>query len=132
MNPPQGGFFGGGELMNQREKIEIFKTILKRLHQGESIETLKKEFGEIIASLPPFEIPAIEQELLKEGEITVRDIIKMCDLHVELFRGTVSGAGREIEKLPLGHPLRNLYEENKQILKDSEVLSLLASSVFFF
>jgi len=67
---------------------------------------------------------------LKEGEITVRDIIKMCDLHVELFRGTVSGAGREIEKLPLGHPLRNLYEENKQILKDSEVLSLLASSVF--
>jgi|GEM_PF-3204395 DUF438 domain-containing protein len=50
MNPPQGGFFGGGELMNQREKIEIFKTILKRLHQGESIETLKKEFGEIIAS----------------------------------------------------------------------------------
>lgn len=116
--------------MNQREKIEIFKTILKRLHQGENIETLKKEFGEIIASLPPFEIPAIEQELLKEGEITVRDIIKMCDLHVELFRGTVSGAGREIEKLPLGHPLRNLYEENKQILKDSEVLSLLASSVF--
>jgi len=53
--------------MNQREKIEIFKTILKRLHQGENIETLKKEFGEIIASLPPFEIPAIEQELLKEG-----------------------------------------------------------------
>lgn len=116
--------------MDQREKIEIFKTILKRLHQGENIETLKKEFGEIIASLPPFEIPAIEQELLKEGEITVRDIVKMCDLHVELFRGAVSGAGREIENLPSGHPLRNLYEENKQILKDSEVLSLLASGVF--
>ncbi|HBT39292.1 MAG: Putative PAS/PAC sensor protein [Thermotoga sp. 50_1627] len=116
--------------MERQEKIEIFKTILKRLHQGEDIETLKKEFGEIIASLPPFEIPAIEQELLKEGEITVRDIVKMCDLHVELFRGAVSEAGREIENLPSGHPLRSLYEENRQILKDSEVLSLLSSSAF--
>ncbi|WP_448524314.1 DUF438 domain-containing protein [Pseudothermotoga sp.] len=116
--------------MERQKKIEIFKTILKRLHHGENVETLKKEFGEIIASLPPFEIPAIEQELLKEGEITVRDIVKMCDLHVELFRGAVSEAGREIEKLPSGHPLRNLYEENRQILKDSEVLSLLGSSAF--
>ncbi|MGB9789155.1 DUF438 domain-containing protein [Thermotoga caldifontis] len=116
--------------MEQKEKVELFKTILKRLHQGESIESLKEEFGEIISKLSPFEIATIEQELLREGEITVRDIVKMCDLHVELFRGAVSGASSKIEELPQGHPLRNLFEENKEILKDSEALSLLASTAF--
>lgn len=116
--------------MERKEMIELFKTILMRLHEGEDVETLKREFGEVIAKLPPFEIPAIEQELLKEGKITVRDIVKMCDLHVELFRGAVSEAAKEIENFPIGHPLRNLYEENKEILKDSEALGLVASSTF--
>jgi len=114
----------------EREKVELFKEVLKKLHEGEDVESLKKQFGELLSQIPPFEIPVIEQELLKSGEIDVRDIIKMCDLHVEFFRGAVSEAGREIEKLPNGHPLRTLYEENKQILKDAEALSLLASSMF--
>jgi DUF438 domain-containing protein len=114
----------------EKEKVEIFKDILKRLHKGEDIESLKKQFGELLSRLSPFEIPVIEQELLREGEIDVKDIIKMCDLHVEFFRGAVSEAGREIENLPEGHPLRTLYEENKQILKDAEALGLLASSTF--
>ncbi|KUK22276.1 MAG: Putative PAS/PAC sensor protein, partial [Thermotoga petrophila] len=114
----------------EREKVELFKEVLKKLHEGENVESLKKQFGELLSQIPPFEIPVIEQELIKSGEIDVRDIIKMCDLHVEFFRGAVSEAGREIEKLPNGHPLRTLYEENKQILKDAEALSLLASSTF--
>ncbi|PLV58304.1 DUF438 domain-containing protein [Thermotoga sp. KOL6] len=111
-------------------KVELLKTLLKRIHEGEDPASLRQEFGNVLSNLSPFEIPVIEQELLKEGEITVKDIIKMCDLHVEFFRGAVSEAGREIERLPNGHPLRTLYEENNEILKDAEALSLLSSTVF--
>ncbi|NJE84596.1 DUF438 domain-containing protein [Thermococcus sp. CX2] len=118
------------ELLNNREyKKEQLKNLLKKIHEGEDVNKLKAEFKAVLSSISPLEIPLIEQELVKEG-ISAKEIAKMCDIHVELFREAVSGTDELEEKdLPEGHPLRTLYEENKEIMKDAEMLNLYASTL---
>jgi len=117
------------ELLNNREmKKEKLKEMLKRLHSGEDEEKVKEEFKDVLRSISPLEIPLIEQELVAEG-VTAREIARMCDIHVEIFRESVSGAEKEVASYPEGHPLRNLYEENINVVKDSEVLNLYAASL---
>jgi len=116
------------ELLKNREtKKEILKELLKQLHAGKSVKELKEQFKEVLTSLSPLEIPIIEQELVKEG-ISAKEIARMCDIHVELFRNAISG-GLEVEKIPSGHPLHTLYMENDQITKDAEMLSLYSQSL---
>jgi len=79
------------ELLKNREtKKEILKELLKQLHAGKSVKELKEQFKEVLTSLSPLEIPIIEQELVKEG-ISAKEIARMCDIHVELFRNAISG-----------------------------------------
>ncbi|NJE75743.1 DUF438 domain-containing protein [Thermococcus sp. ES12] len=118
------------ELLNNREyKKEQLKKLLLRIHEGEDVNKLKDEFRAVLSGISPLEIPLIEQELVKEG-ISAKDIAKMCDLHVELFREAVAGT-EELEErdLPDGHPLKTLYLENKEILKDAEMLNLYARTL---
>ncbi|ASJ04399.1 DUF438 domain-containing protein [Thermococcus barossii] len=118
------------ELLNNREyKKEQLKRLLLRIHEGESVESLKKEFREILSSISPLEIPIIEQELVKEG-VSAKDIAKMCDLHVELVREAVAGTDELEERgLPDGHPLKIRYDENREIMKDAEMLNLYARTL---
>jgi len=117
------------ELLNNGEvKKEKLKEMLKKLQEGEDELRLKEEFKDLLRSISPLEIPLIEQELVKEG-ISPREIARMCDIHVEIFRESVKGAEKEIRELPEGHPLRTLYEENVEIMKDAEILNLYASSL---
>ena len=113
------------ELLNTREyKKEQLKKLLLRIHEGEDVNRLKEEFRQVLSGISPLEIPLIEQELVREG-VSAKDIAKMCDLHVELFREAVKGTDELEEKdLPDGHPLKTLYLENKEIMKDSEMLNL--------
>ncbi len=109
------------ELLGKKERL---KEILKKLHSGKDIEKLKKEAKELLASISPVEIPLIEQELMQEG-ISVEEIARMCDLHVELFREAIAS---KTESLPSGHPLHTLYKENEEITKDAEKLALYAKA----
>ncbi len=112
--------------MKPQDKIRVVKELLKELHRGASVDELKEKFRDIIVSITPFEIPLIEQQLVREG-IPIRDILKLCDLHVELFREAL--ASRELEGVPQGHPLDLLVRENEHILKMSEALSLYANAL---
>jgi len=102
------------------------KALLKELHRGASVEELKRKFRDVLVSITPFEIPLIEQQLVRES-IPVSEILKLCDLHVELFREALES--RELEGVPRGHPLDLLVRENEQILKMSEALSLYANAL---
>ncbi|MEM4003386.1 MAG: DUF438 domain-containing protein [Ignisphaera sp.] len=105
-------------------KIEVVKSLLKAIHRGESMEELKKRFGEVIAQISPFEIPLIEQQIVAEG-IPIDDILKLCDLHVALFREYL--AGRELSGVPRGHPVDLFMKENEWVLKQAEALGLYSS-----
>jgi len=110
----------------EREKIETVKSILKEIHKGVSVEDLKIRFRNVLAKVSPFEIPIIEQQLLQEG-FKVKDILKLCDLHVELFREVLES--RELRGVPRGHPVDLFLKENEWILKQAEIFSLYANRI---
>jgi hypothetical protein len=105
----------------------VLKNLLRQIHDGKDVAELKEQFKDVLASISPLEIPLIEQELVKEG-ISTREIAKMCDIHVELFRESVEGAF-SADDIPKGHPLHTLYLENREIVKDAEMLGLLANTL---
>ncbi len=107
-------------------KIELVKNLLKKIHEGAKPEELSREFSEILRHVAPFEIVVIEQQLIREG-FSVSDILKLCDLHVQLFREYL--ASRELRGVPEGHPLDLLLKENELILKWGEMLGLYASAL---
>ncbi len=112
--------------IDPRRKVELLKQVLKSIHRGEDVNEIKRKFKDVLAQVSPFEIPLIEQELVKEG-IPIREILKLCDLHVELFREYLQA--RELSGVPKGHPLDQLLKENEYILRLGEALSLYASAL---
>jgi len=110
----------------ERWKLELVKSLLKKIHEGADPESLKKEFGEVLAKVNPAEIPIIEQQLVKEG-VSIQELLKMCDIHVALFRDYL--AGRELMGVPEGHPLDLLLRENELILKWAEQLGVIANAL---
>jgi DUF438 domain-containing protein len=112
--------------MGLKNKRELVKELLKSIHSGVDPVVLKNKFREVLREVSPFEIPLIEQELIKEG-FSVNDILKLCDLHVELFREFLES--RELVDVPKGHPLDYLLRENEWILKQTEVLGVYAQAL---
>ncbi|MEM3144969.1 MAG: DUF438 domain-containing protein [Thermoproteota archaeon] len=112
------------ENVDRREIIEALKNILKEVHRGRDIEEIKRNFENILSKVSPHEIPLIEQQLVKEG-IPLEEILKLCDLHVALFREQLQP--RELKDIPKGHPLDILMKENDWILKQSEAIELYVS-----
>jgi len=108
------------------KKLYLIKELLKAIHRGEDVNELKRRFTDVLSQISPLEIPLIEQELIKDG-VSVNEILKLCDLHVALFRDYLQS--REIKDLPSGHPLDLLIRENEYILKQAEVLTLYASAI---
>jgi len=113
-------------MSNKVDKIELIKSILKELHRGMSVDELKDKYGELLRNISPFEIPIIEQQLVKDG-ISVNEILKLCDLHVALFRESLEK--KELKDIPKGHPLELLMRENDWIVKYAEILGLYAAQL---
>lgn len=80
----------------------------------------------MLKKISPIEIPLIEQELVKEG-IPIREILRMCDIHVELFRDAL--ISRELKEVPKGHPLDILIKENEEIIKLAEALNMYSTYI---
>lgn len=109
-----------------RDRIELVKNLLIRIHKGEDVGKLKEEFREILSQVSPAEIAIIEQELIKEG-ISYTEILKLCDLHLALFREVLES--RALANVPRGHPLDLLMRENEELAKIAEALRLYAASL---
>jgi PAS domain S-box-containing protein len=107
-------------------KVELVKSLLRAIHEGARPEELSARFREVLSEVSPAEIVLIEQQLVREG-VPVGEILKLCDLHVQLFREYL--ASRELSGVPRGHPLDLLIRENELISKLAEVLGLYASAI---
>lgn len=105
------------------ERIDVLKDIVLRLHNGASVDEVRKEFFTLLHNVSPAEIGQMEQKLVAEG-IPETDIKKLCDLHVELFESSVAQSA--LPELPAGHPLHSFKEENKLAdIKGQELLDVI-------
>lgn len=103
------------ELINNRQ--EKLKQIIKSIHEGKSLEEAKKEFKKHFNDVSTEEITRMEQALIQDG-MAVEEIQKLCDIHAEVFKGSISDIHKkeDFTKEP-GHPLQVLIEENDRIEK---------------
>ena len=71
---------------SKEERTALLKGYLKRLGEGEELESVKADFVEKFNSVDASEIMQAEQELIAEGT-PITEIQKLCDLHSALFHG---------------------------------------------
>lgn len=102
---------------NSFQRKEDLKKLLRRLHDGESLEVLTKDLEVLLEALPYGEVVEAEQELIEEG-LPVEELVKMCDLHSRLLNPQISLKGMKL--IPLGHPVDTIQKENEEILITAE------------
>ncbi len=85
--------------------------IIKRLHDGEAVDLVRRDFAILIEGVSAAEIAAMEQSLI-DGGMPVEEVLRLCDVHVEVFRGELK-KGKKAHALP-GHPVHSYLEENKE------------------
>ncbi len=114
---------------------EQIKSYLKRLGEGEDLESVRADFVKDFKEVDAAEIMNAEQELLKEGT-PLEEVQKLCDVHSALFRGKtreeqIANAEKAVatslreQKLAVaaelvaipGHPLHTLTLENEALAK---------------
>ena len=102
--------FGGVDPGRQ----ERLKEIVRELHEGSDVSTVRRRFADLIKGTSPQEIAAMEQALIDEG-VPVEQVQKVCDVHVEVFQQTLEKQGRA--KTMPGHPVHTFLEENRAARK---------------
>ena len=80
---------------------EQLKTYLKRLGEGENLESVRAEFVREFHDVEASEIMQAEQELMKEGT-PLSEVQRLCDVHSALFHGAtieekIANAEKEVE-----------------------------------
>lgn len=125
-------------------RTEQLKAYLRRLGEGESLESVRADFAEKFRDVEASEIMQAEQELMREGT-PLEEVQKLCDVHSALFHGAtreekIANAEKEVmasvkrarelgsqhdynrkndmaEELTgiSGHPLNTLKRENEAL-----------------
>ncbi len=97
---------------DREARKEVLKDIIRDLHRGGDVETLRKRFADLVAGVSGAEIAAMEQELMAEG-LPEEEVRKLCDIHVQVFKDALDG-NPEPSSVP-GHPLHTLAAENRAL-----------------
>jgi hypothetical protein len=102
---------GAGEA-DRRGKTEALKGIIRKLHDGGSLEEAKKEFEAVAGTASPGEIAEMEQSMIRDG-MPVEEIHRLCDVHVGVFRDSLDA--QAAPSVPPGHPVHTYMAENRGI-----------------
>jgi DUF438 domain-containing protein len=101
------------DISPEKDRKEMLKKLLLDIHNGVNLEILKAQFKEAVGDISSYEIGQLEQQLINEGHLDPKEITKLSDLHVELFRDSLD-LKEEYETLP-GHPIDTYLQENLEI-----------------
>ncbi len=112
------GEIGSGEKFKKRVSEannikEQIKGLMKALfEEGEDVEEIKEKFKEIVSKANPVIIAIAEAELTREG-YSIQDLIKACDVHLELFKDQLMNSRR---KIPKTHPLWRFIKDHDAMM----------------
>lgn len=119
------------EFINNREyRQEQLKDLIKRLHDGATVDEVKADFDKLTTGVSAIEITEMEQALVNEG-MPVEEIQRLCDVHASVFKGSIEDIhaedGFSVSDFDEGHPIHTLKKENRVIedLLENNVLRFL-------
>lgn len=110
------------EIPNKQKKKEIMKDIIRKLHQGLTIEEAKERFEKEIGTASSIEIAEMEQALINEG-LSPEEIKKFCNVHALLFQSSLEKS--IIKETSPSHPVYLFKLENREIEKIADSLKKL-------
>ncbi|MFC3928942.1 DUF438 domain-containing protein [Streptococcus caprae] len=94
------------------ERIDMLKSILLRLHQGASPESVQEDFNTHFKGVSAIEIAMMEHELMSSDTgITFEDIMSLCNVHANLFKGVIEDVDVPDAEQE-GHPVYVFKHEN--------------------
>lgn len=99
------------EIIDRKAKI---KSYIKRLSDGEDLESVRKDFKENFDGVSSSEIMDAEESLLDEG-MDKEEVRKLCDVHSALFHGMTIA---EEKKIVYDNPVLNLFQDENNEIKD--------------
>lgn len=116
------------DLKDKASRTEQLKAYLRRLGEGEDLESVRKDFAEQFGEVDAHEIMDAEQQLMAEGT-PLEEVQRLCDVHSALFHGATScethvapEGGNKFTAMMLagieGHPLHTFTKENEAIQRE--------------
>lgn len=104
------------ELINNREmRQNTIKEIIRQLHEGKTVDEVKKQFETAFEGVSASEISAAEAALIGDG-LPVEEVQRLCDVHAAVFKGSIEEIHQPTDPAQIpGHPLNVLVRENKKI-----------------
>jgi DUF438 domain-containing protein len=111
--------------MNETSNKEVLKDMIKRLHDGDNFDDVKRDFGEMAKNVTQADIARAEQELVEDG-MELQEIQRLCDVHLSLFKDTLE---EQVAIAPEGHPINILMGEHTQMLLLADELKANSAEV---
>jgi DUF438 domain-containing protein len=103
------------------KKKEALKELIRKIHEGENPEELKRRFRENFGDVTSEEIARVEEELIKEG-FPRDEIIRLCEVHLAVFRESVQREQTAAGKTSPFHPVNILMKEHEIMLENAKRL----------
>ena len=100
-------------LQNHSQNIETMKHVIRHLHEGKAPDQVRSQLRQLVKSVNPSDIMAMEQQLIAEG-MSIDEVRSMCDLHSQVTRDVLVQIQPQFGITP-GHPVDTFREENKAL-----------------
>lgn len=113
---------------NSTERKKKLKALILRLHDGESEARVKQDLIDTLRQVPYDEVVEVEQELINEG-LPVEEVLKLCDVHSAVLQGNIDLSA--VKKIPEGHPVDVLLNENKELRRVVSEAENLISAISY-
>jgi uncharacterized protein len=99
---------------NSKIRKDKLKTLILKIHNGESQKTVRQELLDTLSQIPYGEVVEVEQELMEEG-LPQEEVLRLCDAHSSVLEGRIDLSG--MKAIPEGHPVDVFMKENNEIGK---------------
>jgi len=111
---------------NSKERKDRLKTVILKLHEGETTESARKELLDSLSQIPYGEVVEVEQELIAGG-LPEEEVLRLCDAHSAVLHGTVDLS--TAKTYPDGHPVDIFVLENRELKKVGEEIFAIISEL---
>ena len=95
---------------NSTKRKDKLRSLLLKLHAGESVESIREQLIEALTDIPYNEVMEVEQEMINGKLLTEQEILEFCDLHTDILEGKIDVSAAKA--IPAGHPVDTFQKEN--------------------
>ncbi len=107
---------------NRQQRIEIMKSLIRRLHNGVAEEQIQAQLGALLDEADYSDVFLMEVQLIQEG-IPQESIQQLCDTHTRVLKKHLD-LQETPETIP-GHPVHTFVQENRELTRTTGRIRVL-------